>query len=106
LAKSTPATVACRANDRRAIVSLAAQRNFRVDCRKIMMSEWYQNTLPQTKLSGSKSTEILFQVALSRPRFFLVNRARRPSAYTSKINNLHVKQSDRNCLKSGDTGRT
>jgi hypothetical protein len=26
-----------------------------------MMSEWYQNTFPQTKLSASKSTEILFE---------------------------------------------
>src|SRR5271170_952439 len=37
--------------------------------------------------------------ALSRPRLLLVNRARRPLADTSKINNLHVRQSDRNCLK-------
>jgi hypothetical protein len=29
--------------------------------------------------------------ALSRPRFLLVKRARRPSAQTSKINNLWVR---------------
>ena len=36
-------------------------RQHSADCRKIMMSEWYQSTFPQTKLSGSKSTEILFE---------------------------------------------
>ena len=32
--------------------------------------------------------------ALSRPRFLLVKRARRPSAQMSKINNLRVRRSD------------
>jgi hypothetical protein len=32
-----------------------------------------------------------FGRALSRPRFLLVNRARRPSAQMSKINNLRVR---------------
>jgi hypothetical protein len=36
-------------------------RQHSADCRKIMMSEWYQKTFPQTKLSGAKSTEILFE---------------------------------------------
>jgi hypothetical protein len=31
------------------------------------------------------------EMALSRPRFLLVNRARRPSAQMSKINNLRVR---------------
>ena len=44
--------------------------------------------------------------ALSRPGFLLVNRDRRRSAHTSKINNLHVGQSDRNRPKSAYTGRT
>jgi predicted phage terminase large subunit-like protein len=36
-------------------------RQHSADCRKIMMSDWYQKAFPQTKLSGSKSTEILFE---------------------------------------------
>jgi hypothetical protein len=36
-------------------------RQHSADCRKIMMSDWYQKTFPQTKLSGAKSTEILFE---------------------------------------------
>jgi hypothetical protein len=51
--------------------ALAAQRNFRVDCRKIMMSERQQNTLPETKLSGSKSTEILFERQCHVRAFYL-----------------------------------
>jgi hypothetical protein len=46
------------------------------------------------------------QRALSRPGFLLVNRARRRSAHTSKINNLHVGQSDRNRAKTAYTRRT
>jgi hypothetical protein len=38
--------------------------------------------------------------ALSRSRFLLVNGAGRPPAHTSKINNLHVRQSDGNRPKS------
>jgi hypothetical protein len=43
---------------------------------------------------------------LSRPGFLLVNRAGRRLAHASKINDLLVTQSDRNCPKSAYTRRT
>ena len=38
--------------------------------------------------------EVYLKMALSRPRFLLVKRARRPPAQMSKINDLQVRQSD------------
>src|SRR5580704_8034620 len=58
-----------------------------------MMSEWYQNTLPQAKLAIELHRDSLRE-ALSRPRFLLVDRARHPSARTNKINNFACQATD------------
>ena len=48
------------------------------------------------RIEGPTRMMSLLDKALSRPRFLLVDRAGRPSAHTSKINNLRVRQSDKN----------
>ena len=43
-------------------------RQHSADCRKIMMSDWYQKAFPQTKISPSKSTETLFETTANGSR--------------------------------------
>jgi hypothetical protein len=43
-------------------------RQHSADCRKIMMSDWYQKTFPQTQLNESKSTETLFETTANGSR--------------------------------------
>jgi predicted phage terminase large subunit-like protein len=43
-------------------------RQHSADCRKIMMSDWYQKAFPQTRISASKSTEVLFETTANGSR--------------------------------------
>jgi hypothetical protein len=43
-------------------------RQHSADRRKIMMSDWYQKAFPQTRISASKSTEVLFETTANGSR--------------------------------------
>ena len=43
-------------------------RQHSADCRKIMMSEWYQSAFPKTRISASKSTETYFETTANGSR--------------------------------------
>jgi hypothetical protein len=61
--------------------------------RRFLLAERDLLTFPDLPALSAqiRGAHAALQVALSRPRFLLVKRARRPSAQTSKINNLWVR---------------